>query len=159
MTTPPPAGNSTPPDAPSALSGLTQSLRGLGATLLAILQTRLDLLATELEQEKRRLLRVMAWGAVAVFLGCAGVVFLAALVTVLMWDQHRVLVLCVLTLSFWLGCGGILWWMRTRLQAPTDWLAGTLAELELDRHALQGPEPALAAPHPAPSQNEAPSCP
>lgn len=128
-----------PPPPPG--SGLLNSLQGLAATLLAILQTRLDLLATEFEQEKRRVLRVMAWGAVAVFLGCSGLIFLAALITVLFWDEHRVLVLSLITLSFWLGCGGILWWIRSRLQSPADMLAGTLAELEQDQQSLRPTPP------------------
>lgn len=141
-------------------AGLSHSLRSLGATALDMLETRLELLTTELELEKRRLLRVMAWGAVAVFLGCAGVVFLAALVTVLLWDQHRVLVLCLLTGTFWLGCGGIFWWIRTRMQPPNDLLAGTLAELGHDRQALQGtPGPPTSAPEPNQTSAEAPSCP
>ena len=128
----------TPPSAAdgSPLGGLSQSLRGLAATAMAIAQTRLELLSTELEQEKRRLLRVMAWGAVAVFLGCMGLMSLGILVAVLFWDTHRVLVLSLLTLLLWGGCGGILWWIRTHLQSPAEILGGTLAELEHDRQAL-----------------------
>lgn len=130
-------------------AGLLHSLQALAATLMAILQTRLDLLATELEQEKRRMLKVLAWGAVAVFMGCAGVLCLAALITVLFWDEHRVLVLALLTGAFWLSCGGLFWWIRQSLQAPADVFAGTLAELGQDQQALQPPPtPPPTAPQP-----------
>ena len=73
----------------TAGTALKSSLRTLGATLLGVAHTRLELLALELEDEKRRVLGVLAWGAVAIMLGGFGLFFLAGWLTVLFWDSHR----------------------------------------------------------------------
>lgn len=116
--------------------GLGASLQGLMATLLAIVHTRLELLATEIEEEKRRLLATVAWGAVGVLVGCFTLAFAAVFVTVLFWDHHRLWVLGLMTLLF----GAISAWAMHRVKVLVresgDMLAATLAELEADRRAL-----------------------
>lgn len=125
-----------------ASGGLKASLQSLAATLLAIAHTRLALLAVELEAEKRRLLAILAWGALGILLGGFGLVFLAAWLTVLWWDTHRLLALGVSALAF-LGVAGLaMWRVRALLTASEAWLSGTLAELEADHQALAtGAEP------------------
>ncbi|HIV71735.1 MAG TPA: phage holin family protein [Candidatus Aquabacterium excrementipullorum] len=111
------------------------SAQNLLATLVAIVQTRVELLATELEEEKRRLLSVMAWGAVAVLLACFGLVFLAVFVTVLFWDD-RVLVAGVIAVLF-LAAGGLAWWrVEQLLKASSGLLSASIGELDGDRQAL-----------------------
>jgi uncharacterized membrane protein YqjE len=115
---------------------LLSSLQGLSATLVAIFQTRLALLATEFEEEKQRMLTVLGWGAVAIVMGTVACVFLAAFITVLCWDSHPLLVLSGLTLAFALAC---LWAVRrvnAVLVAPGGMLAASLAELQADHDAL-----------------------
>ncbi|MDE2442329.1 MAG: phage holin family protein, partial [Betaproteobacteria bacterium] len=73
-------------------TGLFASLKGLLGTSLTLLQTRLQLLATELEEERQRLLALLLWGAVAVLALGAGAIFLAIFLTVLLWDSQRLLV-------------------------------------------------------------------
>ena len=128
-----------PPPRPGVplLSGLLASAQGLLGTLIAIVQTRVELLATELEEEKRRLLAVMAWGVVAVLLGCFGLVFLAVFATVLLWEESRLLVLGTMTALF-LGLGGLAWWrVRALLDHGEGMLAASIAELDGDRQALE----------------------
>ncbi|MGQ0595751.1 phage holin family protein [Aquabacterium sp.] len=112
------------------------SVQGLAATLMAIFQTRLELLATEVEEEKQRLLAVLGWGAVAILMGTVASVFLAGFITVLFWDTHPLLVLGLLTLAFAAVC----LWAVKRVQAivasPEGMLAATLAELQDDHDAL-----------------------
>ena len=50
---------------------------------------RLELLATEIEEEKRRVLATVAWGAVAVLVGCFTLAFAAVFITVLFWEIGR----------------------------------------------------------------------
>lgn len=117
------------------MSGLWASAQNLLATLVAIVQTRVELLATELEEEKRRLLSVMAWGAVAVLMACFGLVFLAVFVTVLFWDD-RVVVAGVIAVLF-LASGGLAWWrVEQLLKASSGLLAASIGELDGDRQAL-----------------------
>lgn len=112
------------------------SVQGLAATLTAILQTRLALLATEVEEEKQRLLAVLGWGAVAILMGTVASVFLAAFITVLCWDTHPLWALGGLTLAF----GGVCVWAARRVEAvlrgSQGMLADTLAELQADQEAL-----------------------
>lgn len=117
------------------LGGLLSSLRQLTATSLALLHTRLALLAVELEEEKRRLLRVLAWGAITVFLGCVGLVFLAGLVVLAFWDTHRVLACVGVTLSFFGLTGLAAWRVSVNLSTP-GLLTATLQELQDDQAAL-----------------------
>ena len=117
-------------------SRLMSSLQGLTATLVAIFQTRLELLATEVEEEKQRMLAVLGWGAVAVLMGTVACVFLAGFITVLLWDSHPLLALGGLTLAFALACAGA--WRRVNaiVQAPGGALTASLAELQADHDAL-----------------------
>lgn len=134
----------SPPGSPpgGAPSGLGSSLRQLSGTVLDIARTRLALLATEVEEEKRRLLAVMAWGGFGILMGSVALVSLAAFVTVLFWDTHRLLVLGLLTLGFVGLCTLAAWQVRTLLGESAEPLRETLAELDADRKALQdGPLP------------------
>lgn len=122
-------------------AGLGASLRQLGGTLLGIAHTRLGLLATEVEEEKRRLLSVMAWGAFGVLMASVSLVFLAAFVSVLFWDTHRLAVLGGLVLGFATACALAFAQVRMRLGESQGMLRETLAELEADRQALHRGSP------------------
>lgn len=126
--------------------GLKSSLQSLAATLMAIAHTRLALLSVELEAEKRRLLGVLAWGALGILLGGFGLVFFAAWLTVLWWDTHR-LVALGLSALFFLGVAAVaVWRVRALLLASQEWLGGTLAELEADHQALAAGVPVARSP-------------
>lgn len=104
--------------------------------MMAIAQTRLALLATEVEEEKQRLLGVLAWGAIAILMGTVASVFLAGFITVLFWDSHPLLVLGCLTAAFAGACA----WAVGRVKAITSstegMLTASLAELQADQEAL-----------------------
>jgi uncharacterized membrane protein YqjE len=121
----------------SSRSGLFSSLRKLAATALALAQTRLELLAVEFQEEKIRLASLLAYGAAAVILLSFGVVFLAAFLTVLLWDSNRLLVLGLVS-AFLLGGGFIcLLVARRHAKTPSGLFAGSLAELAKDRAAAE----------------------
>lgn len=126
----------SPDSSASGVGGLRASLQALAATMMAIFQTRLALLATELEEEKQRLLATMAWGAVAIFMGCFALAFLAGFVVVLYWDTHRLLALGLMVLLFLTMCLVACWQVRHLSRASAGLLSATLAELEVDRQAL-----------------------
>lgn len=73
--------------------GLMGSLKKLASTLVALAQTRLQLLANELQAERLRLLHLWLLAAAAVFFLALGIVMLTVLVVVLFWDSHRLLAL------------------------------------------------------------------
>jgi uncharacterized membrane protein YqjE len=122
--------------------GLFASLRGLAATAVAIVQTRLELLGTELQEEKARLLGLLAFGAAALILLAAGLVFLAVFLTVLLWDNNRLLALGVFAALF-LGGGAVSLLVALRhARTPSRLFAASLAELARDRAAAEGTTPA-----------------
>lgn len=116
--------------------GLYSSLRGLVAGGVALLQTRLELLSTEFQEEKARLLGLLAYGAVALILLAAGAVFLAVFLTVVLWDSHRLLVLGVFAALFLAG-GALAAVVALRLaRAESQLFSASLAELAQDRAEL-----------------------
>jgi uncharacterized membrane protein YqjE len=115
---------------------LLSSVQGLSATLVAIFQTRLELLATEVEEEKQRMLAVLGWGALAVLMGTVASVFLAGFVTVLFWEHHPLLVLGLLTCVFAAICVYAARQVGALVQTPGGMLAASLAELQADHDAL-----------------------
>lgn len=122
-----------------ARPGLLASAKAALGTALTLLQTRLQLLATELEEERQRLLALLLWGGVAVLALGAGLVFLAIFLTVLLWDSHRLLVLAVFAALFLLG-GLLAALLARRLSVASGGIfAASLAELSQDRAALRPP--------------------
>lgn len=117
--------------------GFLGSVQGLASTLLDIGHTRLALLATEVEEEKRRLLAVLAWGAVTLLLGCMALLFLALTLTVVFWDSHRMLALVGVSALFALAAAGAAWRVKAWARPPEGGaLAASLAELQADVAAL-----------------------
>jgi uncharacterized membrane protein YqjE len=111
-------------------------LRRLGASMLALLRIRLELLAIELQEEKDRVVRMLVWAVVTAFLGCFALVFVAAFVTVALWDSHRLLALGVFSLLFVaLAAWGALELRRIAGASPTLFRA-SLGELRNDSRAL-----------------------
>ncbi len=121
---------------PAAGKGLFDSLKGLAATLIAIAHTRLELLSTDWEEERARLVSVLALLFVALFCLGVGVVLLAILVAVVFWDSHRLLALAGLTGLFLAGGVAALGVARHKLRTRPRLFAASLAELSRDRQHL-----------------------
>ncbi|HTH40578.1 MAG TPA: phage holin family protein [Rhodocyclaceae bacterium] len=119
--------------------GLLGSLRNLLAHGLELAQVRLELFLTELEEEKQRLLKLLAFGAAALLLLIVGLVFLAIFITVWLWDEHRLLALGLCSLFFL--SSGLIALSTARGAARRDGkpLAATLDELAQDQAALRTP--------------------
>ena len=119
-------------------SSLLGSTRKLLDTALGLLQIRIELFATEIEEEKARLLSALAFGAAASVLLSLGVIFLALTLTVLFWDEYRLLVLALLSGVFLLA-GLVALVVASRNARPRErLLSATVAELKQDRAALRG---------------------
>lgn len=120
-----------------APSRLGESLRGLADSGLATVQTRLELFAVELKEEKLRAGGFLFDTVLAALFIGFGVVFLLAFLTVLLWDSQRLLALGLATAG--LFAAGI--WAATRaatrMRAGSRLFASSLAELAQDRDALK----------------------
>jgi uncharacterized membrane protein YqjE len=122
------------PEQPSA--GLLQSLRNLGATLVAVLQTRLELLATDLEEERVRLLQVLFWAAAALFFLGIGVLTLTLLVVFLLWDEKLVWAIVALAAVFLAIGAGLVIGVRNRIHGRPRMFAASVQELSRDKEEL-----------------------
>lgn len=118
--------------------GALASLRGLGASLAALLHTRVELAVVELreEGERRKSMLVLA-GVAAVFLTLAAA-FLGFFVVVLFWETHRMLAAGAVA-ALWLGIGLYAFMQLQRMvrESPPPFEA-SLAELAKDLEALKG---------------------
>lgn len=123
----------------SPRGGLFASLRGLLATGVAILRTRIELLAVEVQEERLRVQSLLAYGAAALILLGTGVIFLSVFITVLLWDSHRLLVLGVFSALFLAGGATALMLALRAARRPSRLFAASLAELAADQAGLEAP--------------------
>lgn len=119
--------------------GLLNSLKNLAVTLIAIVHTRLELLSTDLEEGRERLISLLAMIFVSLFCLCFGAVLLTLLIVVIFWDTHRLLALGTLT-GLFIAAGAVLGIMALRaLKSMPRMFEASLAELikdhqEIDTH-------------------------
>jgi len=122
---------------PAPGKSLGSRLRDYAAGALGILQTRLELLATELQEEKLRLGTLLGYAAAAFFFLGFGAVLLALFLTVLLWDSHRLLALGVFTAVF-LAIGIIAALAAARIgRQGTRLFSASIAELAQDREMIR----------------------
>jgi uncharacterized membrane protein YqjE len=117
--------------------GLLASIRHFGATIVALLHTRIELLTTEFEEELQRGVIILAWTMLALFFGALSVLMLAVTLLVIFWDDHRVLVVVLITLAFAAitAVTGVL--ARVRVRAKPRFMAASMEELRRDRAYLE----------------------
>jgi uncharacterized membrane protein YqjE len=108
------------------------------ATLVSAVETRVGIFASELQEERIRLTRMLLLGAVTLFCLGLGITLLSLFIVVLYWDSDRLAVLGILC-GLFLGTGFIgaivlaflARGQRRPLQATTDTLAKDKKALEL----------------------------
>jgi uncharacterized membrane protein YqjE len=120
----------------SRRGGLFDSLKVLAATLLAIAHTRLELLSTELEEERVRLSSMLVWTLVALFCAGLGVVLATLFVVLALWDTHRLLALGIPAILFLLGAALAGLVVRGKARAKPRLFAASLTELSRDHKEL-----------------------
>lgn len=115
---------------------LSASLRGLIDSALATVQTRIELLVVEVREEKLRAASFLFNTVLAALFLAFGVVFLAVFLTVLWWDEHRLLVLGISTAV--LFAAGLLTASRAshEFKRSGRLFSASLAELTQDRKAV-----------------------
>lgn len=115
--------------------GLFESLKGFAGTALEVVHTRLELLATELVEERVRLGLMLAYAAGAVILLSLGIVLGVVTLATLFWEQ-RVLLFSLATISF-LGAGlALVSLLMKHARSRSRVFSASLAELTKDRVAL-----------------------
>ena len=117
-------------------AGIVQSLRNLAATLVAILRTRFELLATELEEERVRLLEILFWAAGALLFLAVGVLLLVVFLVALFWDSYRIAAIVVLAGIFFAVGVAMAIGVRNRMRARPRMFSASLDELARDKDQL-----------------------
>jgi len=116
--------------------GLFESLSMFGATLVAIVHTRLELLSLDLEEERERLFSILLTTLIAVFLLGIGVVLSAILLVVIFWETHRFLVLSILMVFFLLVGTAIGALALHKIRSKPRIFSSSLSELQKDTEQL-----------------------
>ncbi len=118
-------------------AGLLNSLRNRFAAYIGPLQTRLQLLAVELQEEKLRLAEIGVLAAAAGFFLALSVVVFTFFLIVLFWDTHRVLVTGLIAGAYFVLGLGFALAARNRALAPSRLFAESVAQLDKDREQLK----------------------
>lgn len=115
---------------------LLGAVRRLIDTGLGLAQTRLELLSVELQQEKNRLIELLAWVLIAIVLGLVALILVSFTLVVVFWDSARVVVLVLLCALY---VGGAAWAVqraRKILKQSRTPLKDSIEELKKDRACL-----------------------
>jgi uncharacterized membrane protein YqjE len=121
----------------SQTGGLLDSLKVLGRSLLALAQTRLEILGSELEEQRAVLLREVLLSIMAAFCLGLGAMFTAAFFVILFWDSHRLLVVGFFAAAFFIASGVALVALRAIARERPRTFSVTTAELRKDSESLQ----------------------
>lgn len=121
-------------------TGLMESLKRLTGTLLAIFQTRLELLSNEMEEERLRIKQMLLYGSVALYFFGLAIMLLTAFIVVLFWDSYRLLVLGGFAALFFVAGLLVLNELRRVAREKSKLFSASLAELADDRDRLD-PQP------------------
>jgi len=121
----------------AAAGGLFESLKTLSVSLVGMVHTRLELLSTDIAEEREHLIAHLVWVLVALFFFGVGVVLLAILIAVFFWESHRLMALGWLTGFFLAASAGAGWLAIHRIRTKPRLFAASLAELSKDKQQLK----------------------
>ena len=120
-----------------APTGLLDTLRALGDSLLGSLHDRLELISVEVQEEKHRLIQTFVWISAAIFTGMIAIAFASLTLVVYFWDTARVAALGGLTLLYTGTAVAIVLALRRHLKRQPGPFAATLEEFRTDRACIQ----------------------
>ncbi len=125
------------PDGDKAgVEGLFVALKNTFATLIAIGKTRAELLVTELEEEKFRLMSLWSKAIGAAFLLAVGVILAVFCLALAFWEQ-RVAVFGVFSVLFLAGGLLLVGALKRQAARPSKMFKASLSELEADMVQLR----------------------
>lgn len=120
----------------AATGGLFESLKTLSITLVGIVHTRLELLSTDIAEEREHLVLLLVMALVALFCLGVGIVLLAILIAAVFWESHRLMALGGLTGIFLAAGAGAGWLAMHKARTLPRLFEASLAELSKDRQRL-----------------------
>lgn len=124
------------PEGAGHTESLLESLRGVARTFVALVQTRIEIFASEVDEERARFGRILVLAVVALFCLGLAVVLGVMLIAVLFWESNRVLALGIVAGVLALGGVAALLALRSAVRDRPKFLSATLAELRKDQKEL-----------------------
>ncbi|CDG85144.1 phage holin family protein [Janthinobacterium agaricidamnosum] len=116
---------------------IAQSLGRIATTLVAIIRTRMELAAVEMEEESLRFLAYLALGLLAMLCMAITILLLVFLILVLFWDSYRIASIIVSAAVFAALGVAIVLGVRHHFRHKPKLLSFTLAELNKDLDSMQ----------------------
>lgn len=116
---------------------IAESAARLAATLLAIVQTRVQLAAAEVEEESLRYFSYLLLSLGALFCLGLAIVLGVILLLVLYWDTHRIGILATLIVAFGIAAAIMALRLRRQFLVKPRLLTHTVTELSRDTDMLQ----------------------
>lgn len=117
-------------------SGVLNSLSKIGAIMIGMVETRLNLIAVELEEEKTTLIQLILMAGVTLLLTAFGLMSLLILIFWVIPPEYRVYALAITTATL-LFCALIGAIMTLRKARNSTLLGDTRQQLELDKRLLE----------------------
>lgn len=119
-------------------SNFLRAGQSLVGSLLALLQTRIELISTEIEEEWLRIAALVMIGLAALFCVGMAIILLVALIVAAFWDSYRLLAIGFLAGAFFIA--GFVFWRSflMRYQAKPRLFSASLDELRKDQALVSG---------------------
>jgi uncharacterized membrane protein YqjE len=134
----------------SPARGLSAAVGRLGASLLGLVRTRLELASVELAEERDRVQHQVTSLVVAIAMFMFALLFAATWIVVYFWDTNRLTAIAVVAIVFAAAGAALLMLRSQAARAAPMPFAATIAEFERDRATLAGRDHAESAEPPAP---------
>jgi uncharacterized membrane protein YqjE len=117
--------------------GLFQSLRKILDTGAGALQTRVELFAVELKEEKQNLLSLIIWISVTLFLAMMAVIVITGTVILLFDGERRLYAAGGFCIVYLAGALGAFLKVKSRLRETSLPFFDTIEEMRKDREWLE----------------------
>jgi uncharacterized membrane protein YqjE len=116
--------------------GLLDSLATLATTLVSIAHTRLELLSTDLEEDRAHLFSLVVLYLIAAFCLVVGLVLAIVLTVFILWEDHRLLALSSVA-GFFVLVGLLVYgFARHKTKTKPKLFSASLLELLKDQQSL-----------------------
>ncbi|ATQ74397.1 hypothetical protein CR152_07655 [Massilia violaceinigra] len=111
---------------------IAESVGRIGATLVAMVQTRLELAAVEVQEELQRFLGYFVLALASLILFGIAALLVVLLVVVIFWDSYRLEAIGAMAALFGVAGGLIAMQVKRSFDARPRLLGATVAELNKD---------------------------
>ncbi|QYM79601.1 phage holin family protein [Horticoccus luteus] len=120
--------------------GTLDSVRRLGQSVLGLLQTRVELVAVELQEQRLRTIDSLVWLAAAMGLAIAAVLVVVGALALWLWQTAGYAGLAGLAVVTAIGAGFLFWHLRRRILHGPQPFEATVEEFRKDLACLRREE-------------------